>query len=202
MKWEKKLELLSCIASDLRLIHSYNIIHCDLHSDNIFQNDIHNAYIGDLGFASSVNKTLSKKSGIYGTLPYVAPEVLRGSSFTKASDIYSFGMIMWEISSGTIIFFEYEYDNSKLAMEICAGLRPTILEGTAPCYAELLKRCWVEDPEKRPLASEIYETIINWKNNTEILYEFLKSDENIVIEDNFNVNNNIIYNSAYINYIT
>ncbi|RIB26086.1 hypothetical protein C2G38_2164261 [Gigaspora rosea] len=54
---EKKIELLSYTASDLQIIHSNNIIHCDLHSGNIFQNDLYNAYIGDLGFATSINKT-------------------------------------------------------------------------------------------------------------------------------------------------
>ncbi|RIB19421.1 kinase-like domain-containing protein [Gigaspora rosea] len=57
IKWEKKIDLLSYTASDLQIIHSNNIIHCDLHSGNLFQNDLYNAYIGDLGFATSINKT-------------------------------------------------------------------------------------------------------------------------------------------------
>ncbi|RIB02382.1 hypothetical protein C2G38_2227973 [Gigaspora rosea] len=48
------------------------------------------------GLATSINKTLDKESGgIYGVLLYIAPEVLQGEPFTKATDIYSFGMIMW-----------------------------------------------------------------------------------------------------------
>ncbi|RIB04655.1 kinase-like domain-containing protein [Gigaspora rosea] len=190
MKWEEKLEILSYIALDLQLIHSYDIIHCDLHSGNIFQNDLHNAYIGDLGIAISVNKTLDKESGVIpGALPYVAPEVLQGKQFTKASDIYSFGMSMWEISSGNLVFYDYKDNDSSLQMEICLKeLRPKILKGTATCYAELLKKCWDKDPNNRPSAIEIHETILKWKNNMENLTEFLKSDKEMVIENNdFNI---------------
>ncbi|RIB07214.1 kinase-like domain-containing protein [Gigaspora rosea] len=182
MKWNKKLELLSSITLDLQLIHSNNIIHCDLHSGNIFQDNLHSAYIGDLGIAISVNKTLDKESrGIYGTLPYVAPEVLQGKPFTKASDIYSFGMIMWEISSGNFVFSDYKNNDSSLAIEICfKELRPNILK-----------------------AIEVHETILKWKNSTEILADFLRSDENMEIEDNGfdNVEDSTIYTSQFISYI-
>ncbi|RIB24896.1 kinase-like domain-containing protein [Gigaspora rosea] len=202
MKWEKKLDLLSYIALDLQLIHSYNIIHCDLHSSNIFQNDIYNAYIGDLGFATSINKTLDKKSGgIYGVLPYIAPEVLQGKPFTKATDIYSFGIIMWEISSGRVVTSEYENNDLNLAIEICEGLRPTILEGTTSCYVDLLRRCWNKNPEERPSALEIYETITNWKNDEEILASFSKSDKEIkYFAFDFNVKDESAYGSKFINF--
>ncbi|RIB27271.1 kinase-like domain-containing protein [Gigaspora rosea] len=205
MRWEKKLELISYIALDLQLIHSHNIIHRDLHSGNIFQDDLHNAYIGDLGFAIAINRTLEKESNeIYGALPYIAPEILQRKSFTKASDIYSFGIIMWEISSDDIAFSKYEGNEESLFIEICNGLRPNILKGTATCYAELLKKCWDKDPDKRPSALEIYETIKNWKNNTEILSEFIKSDNEMVIENNQSdviIDNNSVYSSKLISLI-
>ncbi|RIB04976.1 kinase-like domain-containing protein [Gigaspora rosea] len=205
MEWEKKLELLKYISSDLQIIHENDIIHCDLHSGNIFQNDLHNAYIGDLGIAKSINKTLDKEvRGIYGSLPYVAPEVLRGNPFTNASDIYSFGMLMWEISSGSLVFSDYKDDGSNLIVEICFNeLRPNILKGTATCYANLLKKCWDKDPNKRPSAIEIHETILSWKNNPEILLEFLKSDKEMVIENNGFIDtvDNTIYTSQLLSYI-
>ncbi|CAG8633933.1 10819_t:CDS:2, partial [Ambispora leptoticha] len=49
MKWEKKLNLLSCITSDIEAIHSQGYVHKDLHSGNILQDDLDNAYIVDLG---------------------------------------------------------------------------------------------------------------------------------------------------------
>ncbi|RIB10680.1 kinase-like domain-containing protein, partial [Gigaspora rosea] len=178
-------------------IHSNNIIHCDLHSGNILQDDLYNAYIGDLGFATSINKTLDKESGgIYGALPYIAPEILEGQKFTKSSDIYSFGMIMWEISSGNVAYFDYKDEDLILEIAI-RDKRPAIIKGTAPCYVNLMKKCWDKVPEKRPSAIEIHETILKWKNSIKTLAEFLKSDKKMEIKPNAlnNTENRAIYTS-------
>ncbi|RIB21888.1 kinase-like domain-containing protein [Gigaspora rosea] len=205
MSWEKKLGLLGYIASELQLIHSHNIIHCDLHSGNIFQNDLYNACIGDLGLSRLANDDL--KSRAYGNLPYMAPELLSGGSYTRASDVYSFGIIMWEITSGRIVSSEYErykYNESRLALGIWNGLRPKVIKGIPLCYQNLLERCWNSDPLKRPSAIEIYETINSWKNDVNVLSEFLKSDNAIEIKDyisNNNIDNSEIYCSKFTDYI-
>ena len=54
-------------------------------------------------------------------LPYVAPEVLRGSVYTRAADVYSVGMIMYELWSGRPPFEGKDYD-VHLAMDICSGI--------------------------------------------------------------------------------
>ncbi|RGB40713.1 hypothetical protein C1646_602876, partial [Rhizophagus diaphanus] len=58
-----------------------------------------------------------------GVLPYMAPEVLRGYQYTKAADIYSFGIIMNEFLSEEIPFDDISHDHI-LAVKICKGLRP------------------------------------------------------------------------------
>ncbi|RIA94087.1 kinase-like domain-containing protein, partial [Glomus cerebriforme] len=52
--------------------------------------------ISDLGLCKPVNQP-NVKNDVYGILPYIAPEVLRGNQYTKAADIYSLGIIMWEM---------------------------------------------------------------------------------------------------------
>ncbi|RIB12255.1 kinase-like domain-containing protein [Gigaspora rosea] len=75
MEWKHRLTLLHSIASDLQIIHSQGLIHRDLHSCNILQDDLKSAYITDLGLAISTNKAPEEKgNGIYGILPYIAPE--------------------------------------------------------------------------------------------------------------------------------
>ncbi|CAG8668947.1 13571_t:CDS:1, partial [Dentiscutata heterogama] len=59
-------------------------------------------------------------------------------------------------------------------IDICEGVRPEICKGTSVHFANLLKRCWDKDPEKRPSALEIQETIRGWRNNSDILSKFLK----------------------------
>ncbi|RIB20705.1 kinase-like domain-containing protein [Gigaspora rosea] len=162
MDWRDKLNLLQCIAYDLLIIHSHDFIHRDLHSGNILLNSLKSAYIADLGLSITANiASKSNSDGVYGILPYIAPEVLNKHPYTKESDIYSFGIIMWEI--------------------LCVMLWPTttIHENTAICYADLMKKCWNMDPKKRPTAKEIYDTFAEWLNNETILLELSESDKKL-----------------------
>src|SRR5436190_14729499 len=105
----------------------------------------HRFYISDLGFCGPADKPLNS---IYGNLPYIAPEVIVGKETTFSSDIYSIGMLMWEISSGQPPFFnKHNYD---LVIKIINGMRPKIIPGTPSEYRELMEQCWDADPNKRP----------------------------------------------------
>ncbi|RGB32587.1 kinase-like domain-containing protein [Rhizophagus diaphanus] len=89
----------------------------------------------------------------------MAPEVLRGKSYTPASDIYSFSMIMWEFTSGVPPFNNRAHD-IQLTLSICKdGERPEIIENTPQCYVDLMKKCWNEDPLKRPSSKEVFKLV-------------------------------------------
>ena len=113
-----------------------------------------------LGLCRPANQP-NTKNDICGVLPYIAPEVLRGKSYTKAADIYSFGIIMWEMTSGVSAYHNIPHD-FNLSLNICKGIRPEIIEGTMPEYVELMKRCWDNDPEKRPTANELKQIFLEW----------------------------------------
>ena len=81
-------------------------------------------------------------------LPYIATEVLSGQPSTQARDIYSFGIIMWEILTGEEVFNGYEF-NDDLAIKICFGLRLKFTPGTSKCYFELAKQYMNSDPKER-----------------------------------------------------
>ncbi|RIB11999.1 kinase-like domain-containing protein, partial [Gigaspora rosea] len=190
MDWRDKLNLLQCIAYDLLIIHSQDLIHRDLHSGNILLNSLKSAYIADLGLSITANiASKSNLDGIYGILPYIAPEVLNKHPYTKESDIYSFGIIMWEILYGKPVRFN---QNSKslselqFQIQVCNGSRPHIYEYTAICYADLMKKCWNMNPKMRPTAKEIYYIFVEWQNNEIILSELSEADnklQNIKNED-------------------
>ena len=127
-----------------------------MHSGNIFSYDINWSQIGDLGLCQQVFDKKDSKDKIVGVIPYLAPEVLSRKPYTKKSEIYSFGMIMWEYTTGKKPFHDRPH-NHILILDILKGERPQITDDTPKFYAELMKRCWDHNPENRPTAEEIHD---------------------------------------------
>ncbi|RIA90089.1 kinase-like domain-containing protein, partial [Glomus cerebriforme] len=106
LHWLNKFEIIENIARGLDYMHKNGLIHKDLHCGNIL-NSFHEvelngyAVITDLGLCRPANEKSEKHNeNIYGVLPYMAPEVLRGKKYTQESDIYSFGIIIFETFNG------------------------------------------------------------------------------------------------------
>jgi len=131
--------------------------------------------IGDLGLSQPANNTLSNNE-IYGVIPYVAPEILKGGKFSKESDIYSMGMIMWELTTGLQPFANIEHD-TDLIYEIIDGKRPEITNDTPEDFARLMKKCWNSDPKKRPSAEKICEIFNLWSNMENDVKQFNQAEE-------------------------
>ncbi|PKC63319.1 hypothetical protein RhiirA1_463917 [Rhizophagus irregularis] len=70
-------------------------------------------------------------------------------------------MIMWEFTSGIPPFNDRAHD-LQLTLSICKGERPEIIESTPQCYVDLMKKCWNEDPLKRPSSEEVLKIIKKW----------------------------------------
>jgi serine/threonine protein kinase len=155
----EKYENLRDIAKQLKTLHSCNLVHGDFHSGNILLEIVY-SYICDFGLSRPANQTINSNE-IYGVIPYMSPEVLRGKPYTKAADVYSFGIIMWEFTSGIPAFNDRPHD-FDLSLDICRGLRPKIVKGTLPVYERLMKRCWDSDPNKRPTSKELYVIFSFW----------------------------------------
>jgi serine/threonine protein kinase len=164
------------ITKSLLSLHKCNLVHGDFHSGNLLLWSHCVAYISDLGLSRPVDKP-NNSNEIYGILPYIAPEVLRGKPYTKAADIYSFGIIMWEMTSGIPAFNNVPHD-FNLSLNVCQGLRPEVIEipkifddakkqkifeDIESEYTRLMKRCWNSDPDKRPTAEELYENCSGWE---------------------------------------
>src|SRR2546429_2998926 len=145
----------------------------------VIKSKVHYAsYIGDLGLCQQVVDKKDNLNKIFGVIPYLAPEVLSKKPYTKESDIYSFGMIMWEFTTGKKPFHDRPH-NHCLILDILKGERPQITDDTPEFYAELMKRCWDHNPENRPTAEEIQDCLCEYSRNdrTEEKKEIIKLAE-------------------------
>jgi len=120
----------------------------------------HHCQIGDLGLSQPADDTLLNNE-IYGVIPYIAPEIFKGAKFSKESDIYSMGMIMWELTTGCKPFYNVEH-NINLICKIIDGKRPEITSDIPECFANLMKKCWDSNPLKRPSIVEIWDSASEW----------------------------------------
>ena len=128
MDWKEIIEMLWGISGSIENVHESGSFYGNLHGGNLLVRD------GSICIVDTKLQCLID-SKLYGVLPYMAPEILRGNFPTKASDIYSFGIIMWFLSAGIRPWYDRPHD-SKLVSEICSGLRPKIIDGTPNVYIQ------------------------------------------------------------------
>ncbi|KAF0519663.1 kinase-like protein [Gigaspora margarita] len=162
LTWNDKLRIAKEIVRGLIHLHKseQSIIHRDLHSKNILVHE-GRMLIADFGMSKQLDvQSMSTNTATAQGMPaYMDPLYLIDHNYKRneKSDIYSFGVILWEISSGHSPF-PYK-GRDELSIQVYMGLRETPVEGTPEKYVDLYMRCWDKDPEKRPDVQEVFDTL-------------------------------------------
>ena len=174
-----KLKIAFDIARGLNSLYSKSgvkLIHRDVKSENIFifsvdENSVSSidsvhAKLGDFGSVVVASPSYSQRIGNY---QYTAPEALQGSflvPYSKEIDVYSFGILLWEILTGKIPFQELKENLETfdtIEKVIIDGYRPSLdilPHDTPPCIIEIIKDCWNSKPSKRPSLGKIISIFI------------------------------------------
>jgi hypothetical protein len=94
--------------------------------------------LADFGLSKKIAKASSSIPKLFGVIPYIDPKSLSGQGYrlNKKSDVYSVGVLMWQISSGHRPFHNNSYDLS-LSLSIANGKREGIIDGTPVEYSSL-----------------------------------------------------------------
>ncbi|KAF0559881.1 kinase-like protein [Gigaspora margarita] len=130
-----------------------------MHSKNIL---VHERKMMIADFGRSKNESSIVTSAGHGIPAYIEPQCYINPSYkrNKKSDIYSLGVILWEISSGKPPF-ESTLQREAVAIQIYKGERETPVENTPEHYVALYQRCWDTDPAKRPETEFIHDALEN-----------------------------------------
>ncbi|POG59388.1 uncharacterized protein OCT59_027479 [Rhizophagus irregularis] len=172
LTWTDKYQLAFQLANAVDCLHDCNIIHRDLHAGNILVHQ-KKLKLTDFGLSKKIAEVSSNTSKILGVIPFIDPKKLNDQDYklNKKSDVYSMGVLMWQISSGRQPFCDYNYDAS-LILSIVKGKRETIIDSTPKEYINLYTECWKYEPDERP----------NAQNVVSILYtlKFPKQDDTII----------------------
>ncbi len=157
------LALLRPIASALDAAHQANIVHRDLKPSNILLRQDGMPVLTDLGIAAvqSATTRLTRTGSVLGTPHYMSPEQARGSHVDGRSDIYSLGIILYEMLAGTVPF---DADNSLAVLhQHLYEPPPPLVEkrpGLSAATYQLVDICLQKEPDARfPTAAQLVQAI-------------------------------------------
>ncbi len=101
----ESLEIVSQIGEALAVAHRNNIVHCDIKPHNILLTEDNGCKVTDFGIARAVSSaTLTHTDSVVGSAPYISPEQAKGDRLTSSSDIYSLGVVLYELLTGRLPF--------------------------------------------------------------------------------------------------
>mmetsp|Transcript_50183 Transcript_50183/g.117859 ORF Transcript_50183/g.117859 Transcript_50183/m.117859 type:complete len:490 (-) Transcript_50183:109-1578(-) len=138
------------IADAMAYLHDKKIVHRDLKPQNCLLDDKGVVKLCDFGLARmKSSKYVNTQSNTAGTPAYQSPEMLRDEPITEKVDLYSFGILLWEMYTGRLPWSDKNCH--QMIHTVCVtGERPPMLPDTPPAFAELIRNCWAPKPDRRP----------------------------------------------------
>ena len=157
----KQQIILIGISRGMMILHEQNVIHRDLKPENILLENDYSPRITDFGLSKfyDPDNSMYQSTNNVGTMAYIAPEILMGDKYNIKADVYSFGILMYEILNSERVYNKMDKKATfvSFAIKIANGTRPEfkgdiINEG----LKNLIERCWSKNFDERPTFSEIF----------------------------------------------
>jgi len=162
LNWSLRLRLALGEARGVAFLHTAfpaPLIHRDLKSPNLLLSKQWTIKVSDFGLSRFMGKTGG--SGPCGTTQWMAPEVIEGKDYDEMSDVFSFGVNLWELTTRRIPW-EGQENAEAIKRAVVQGQRldvSLVEPDCPPGLVELMQQCWAADSTKRPRFPEIVQAI-------------------------------------------
>ncbi len=171
IKEKKAIDISIQIAKALQSAHNKRIIHRDIKPHNIIVNDNGGIKVADFGIAKAIDQsTITNTSKVMGTAHYFSPEQAKGGYVDFRSDIYSFGIVLYEMVTGRV-----PYDADSIVSVAIKHLQEEVVppieinDKISAGLNSIILKCVEKDPGLRyQTADELIIDLYNLKNNKEI----------------------------------
>ncbi|KAL2333005.1 hypothetical protein Fmac_014218 [Flemingia macrophylla] len=151
------------VAEALKFMNDHGVSYRDLNTQRIMLDKRGNACLADMGIVTackSVREAMDYETDGY---RWLAPEIIAGDpesvTETWMSNVYSFGMVIWEMVTGEAAYSAYSPVQAAVGIAAC-GLRPEIPKDCPQTLKSLMTKCWNNTPSKRPQFSEILAVLL------------------------------------------
>ncbi|NXG46181.1 ANKK1 protein, partial [Psilopogon haemacephalus] len=168
MSWQLKFRVIHEMSLAMNFLHSMSppLLHLDLKPGNILLDGNMHVKISDFGLSKWMEQSSRmqyiESSALRGTLSYIPPEMFLQNSKPPGIkyDVYSFGIVIWEV-----LMQKKPYAGANMMaiiVKVAAGKRPCLepisedWPGECQQMVDLMKRCWDQDPKKRPSFTDIH----------------------------------------------
>jgi len=174
--WEQGLKFAIDMATGMETLHNWSppIFHRDMKSANLLLNSDWDLKICDMGLARfNTPDTENSMKRLCGTYSYLAPEIVNGEIFSPKADVFSMGIVLWEIAYRVVngkyqapyAEFGHLTIDVQVAIQVTEKqLRNTIPLGCLPAYATLIALCTAHSPHERPTTSQLRDRLIDIEN--------------------------------------
>ncbi|XP_076942361.1 uncharacterized protein LOC143612208 [Bidens hawaiensis] len=156
LDWRRRVLMAMDIARGMNYLHNCQppIVHRNLKSSNLLADKNWALKVGDFGLSRIKHETYLATNTGRGTPHWMAPEILRDEHVDEKSDVYSYGVVLWEIATEKI-----PWENLNMMQVVRAvgfeNERLEIPSDADPQWASLIQSCWSSEPRSRPTFQEI-----------------------------------------------
>lgn len=161
------------VALGMEYLHSQGVVHRDLKSENLVLTDNLRLKLTDFGVGCLETECDVRRDDT-GTFRWMAPEMISHQHYSKKVDVYSFGIVLWELVTGLLPFQNMTPVQVAYAV-VNKNLRPPIPDKCPLTLRNLMEQCWNSSPERRPTFYQIVQTLEDLEREEPFHLQYAKS---------------------------